>query len=77
LGLLFDLWTLERLPREFKASGGVQLSDSTIWTWLRDEGLHWKRQQTWFHDAERHDPEFVAKRGSSSGHTRYHPPGVE
>lgn len=69
LGLPFELWTLERLQREFKARAGVHLSDSTIWTWLRDEGLHWKRQQTWFHDAEKHDPEFVEKRGPFSGPT--------
>ena len=72
LGLPFELWTLERLQREFKAREGVHLSDSTIWTWLRDEGLHWKRQQTWFHDAQKHDPEFVEKRGPSSGRTRRH-----
>lgn len=77
LGLPFELWTLERLQREFQARGGVHLSDSTIWTWLRDEGLHWKRQQTWFHDAERHDPAFVEKRGASSGRTRPHLRGVE
>jgi len=23
-----------------------------------------KRQQSWFHDAEKHDPEFVEKRGA-------------
>lgn len=77
LGLPFELWTLERLQREFKAREGVHLSDSTIWTWLRDEGLHWKRQQTWFHDAEKHDPEFVEKRGPSCGPTRRHLHSVE
>lgn len=77
LGLPFALWTLERLQREFKARGGVHLSDSTIWTWLRDEGLHWKRQQTWFHDAEKHDPEFAEKRGASSGRTPHHRSLVE
>lgn len=72
LGLPFELWTLERLQRAFEEREGVHLSDSTIWTWLRDEGLHWKRQQSWFHDAERHDPEFVEKRGPSSGPTPPH-----
>lgn len=70
LGLPFELWTLERLQCEFKVREGVHLSDSTIWTWLRDEGLHWKRQQTWFHAAEKHDPEFVEKRGPSSAPIR-------
>ena len=74
LGFPFELWTLERLQREFEEREGVHLSDSTIWTWLRDEGLHWKRQQSWFHDAEQHDPEFVEKRGPSSRCTPPHQP---
>jgi transposase len=65
LGLPFALWTLERLQTAFYQRHGVHLSDSTIWTWLADEGLHWKRQQSWGHDAPRHDPAFVAKRGPS------------
>jgi transposase len=76
LELPFARWTLERLQRAFEDREGVHLSDSPIWTWLRDEGLHWKRQQSWFHDAERHDPEFVEKRGPSSGPTPPHQPDV-
>jgi transposase len=64
LGYPFELWTLERLQRAFKEREGVHLSDSTIWTWMEEEGFHWKRQQSWFHKAERHDPEFVEKRGA-------------
>ena len=48
----------DRMPRQ------LHLSDSTIWTWLDEDGLEWKRQQSWFHDAEKHDPEFVEKRGA-------------
>lgn len=66
LGYPFELWTLERLQRAFEERQGVHLSDSTIWEWLAEEGLQWKRQQSWFHDAPRHDPEFVEKRGPSS-----------
>lgn len=69
LGEPFALWTLERLQRAFEARHGVHLSDSTIWTWLRDEGLVWKRQQSWFHEPARHDPAFAEKRGPSSGPT--------
>lgn len=65
LGYPFELWTLERLQRAFEERHGIHLSDSTIWTWMEEEGFHWKRQQSWFHDAERHDPEFVEKRGPS------------
>ena len=63
LGYPFALWTLERLQRAFKERQGVHLSDSTIWTWMDEEGFKWKRQQSWFHEAEQHDPEFVEKRG--------------
>lgn len=63
LGYPFKLWTLERLQTAFKERQGVHLSDSTIWTWMDEEGFEWKRQESWFHDAEKHDPEFVEKRG--------------
>lgn len=66
LGCPFALWTLERLQRAFKEQTGTHLSDSTIWTWLRDEGLVWKRQQSWFVEPERHDPQFAEKRGPLS-----------
>ena len=65
LGYPFELWTLARLQQAFKERQGVHLSDSTIWTWLDEEGFKWKRQQSWFHEAEKHDPEFVEKRGPS------------
>ena len=63
LGYPFELWTLERLQRAFEERKGVHLSDSTIWTWMDEEGFKWKRQESWFHDAEEHDPQFVEKRG--------------
>ena len=66
LGHPFELWTLSELQRAFEERQGVHLSDSTIWTWMDEEGFQWKRQQSWFHEAERHDPEFVEKRGPSS-----------
>jgi transposase len=69
LGYSFALWTLERLQCAFEERYDTHLSDSTIWTWMEAEGLKWKRQQSWFHEAEQHDPEFVEKRGVSSGLT--------
>ena len=65
LGYPFKLWTLERLQTVFKEREGVHLSDSTIWEWVEGEGFKWKRQQSWFHEAEKHDPEFAEKRGAS------------
>ncbi len=64
LGYPFELWTLERLQVAFREREGTHLSDSTIWTWLTEEGLDWKRQQSWFHEADKHDPQFVEKRGA-------------
>jgi len=80
LGHAFALWTLERLQRAFEAEHHVHLSDSTIWTWLKEEGLVWKRQPTWFPEphrlagcpgeqGSRPDPEFVEQRGPSSRRT--------
>ena len=66
LGYPFRLWTLERLQTAFQERNGVHLSDSTIWEWVEAEGFRWKRQESWFHDAEKTDPEFVEKRGASS-----------
>lgn len=63
LGYPFELWTLLRLQTSFEEREGVHLSDSTIWEWLRAEGLDWKRQQSWFHNAASHDPDFAEKRG--------------
>jgi transposase len=65
LGYPFKLWTLERLQTAFQEREGIHLSDSTIWEWVEGEGFKWKRQQSWFHEAEKHDPEFVEKRGAS------------
>jgi transposase len=69
LGYPFALWTESRLQAAFQERYGFHLSSYTIWTWVTSEGLKWKRQQSWFHEPEKHDPEFVQKRGSSSRHT--------
>jgi len=66
LGYPFKLWTLERLQSAFQERQGVHLSDSTIWEWVEAEGFRWKRQESWFHDVEKSDPQFVEKRGASS-----------
>jgi transposase len=66
----FKLWTLERLQTAFQERNGVHLSDSTIWEWVESEGFRWKRQESWFHDAEKVDPEFVEKRGALSQPTK-------
>lgn len=62
-GYPFELWTLTRLQQAFKERCGLLIARSAIWKWLSEEGLDWKRQQSWFHDAADHDVEFVEKRG--------------
>ena len=65
LGYPFKLWTVERLQTAFQEREGLHLSTSTIWEWVESEGLRWKRQESWFHEAEKHDPDFAEKRGRS------------
>ena len=43
LGYPFVLWTLERLQSAFKERQGVHLLDSTIWTWVEEEGFRWRK----------------------------------
>jgi transposase len=69
LGYPFELWTLERLQVALREKCNLHLSRSSIWRWLEEEGLEWKRQESWFHEADKHDPEFVEKRGPSFGPT--------
>jgi transposase len=69
LGYPFVLWTIARLQAAMQERHGLHLAQSTLWEWLDAEGLDWKRQQSWFQEPERHDPEFVEKRGLSFGHT--------
>jgi len=69
LGYPFVLWTIARLQAAMQERHGLHLAQSTLWQWLDAEGLDWKRQQSWFQEPERHDPEFVEKRGPSSGPT--------
>jgi transposase len=66
VGYSFALWTIRRLQTAVQERLGVHVAGSTLWGWLTAEGLAWQRQQSWFHEPERHDPEFVAKRGPSS-----------
>ncbi len=77
LGYPFKLWTLERIQSAFQEREGVHLSDSTIGEWVEGEGFRWKRQESWFHDAEKADPEFVEKRGASSRPTKPRSPARE
>ena len=69
LGLPFASWTLDRLVAHLAAQG-IAMRRSRIGEIFLQEGLKWRREETWF--GERVDPDFARKRGRSSGSTRKH-----
>jgi transposase len=71
LGLPFACWTLDRLLAHL-GERGIAMRRSRIGEIFVQEGLKWRREETWF--GERVDPEFARKRGRSSGSTRRHRP---
>lgn len=62
LGLPFASWTFERLDAYVKEQLGLPMKKTRIFEILQEEGLRWRKQETWF--GERLDPAFVEKRGS-------------
>ena len=68
LGLPFACWTLDRLVA-YLSEQGIGMRRSRISEILLDEGLKWRREETWF--GARIDPEFAQKRGRSSSFTRH------
>ena len=63
LELPFACWTLDRLEAYLNEVKGIPIERSRIDEVLIDEGLRWRKQETWF--GERVDPEFAEKRGPS------------
>ena len=61
LGLPYGSWTFERLAHYLHEELGLHMKKTRIFEILQDEGLKWRKQETWF--GERLDPEFAAKRG--------------
>lgn len=70
LGLPFANWTLDRLAAYLNEVKGITIQRSRINEILLEEGLRWRKHETWF--GERVDPEFAEKRGSLSGSTPSH-----
>jgi transposase len=68
LGLPFASWTLQRLKDYIHDTKAIAMKRSRIDQVLRQEGLRWRHEETWF--GERVDPEFAKKRGSSTSYTR-------
>jgi transposase len=67
LGLPFACWTLDRLVA-YLSEQGIAMRRSRLSEVFIQEGLKWRREETWF--GERVDPDFARKRGRSSGSTR-------
>lgn len=63
LGLGFHCWTFERLAAYVHEHLGLHMQKTRIFEILQEEGLKWRKQETWF--GERLDPEFAEKRGPS------------
>ena len=63
LGYPFELWTLERLQGAFEERQGcasIRLDNMDL---IEAEGFRWRKQESWLHEPEQHDPEFAEKRG--------------
>lgn len=63
LGLPDSRCTFERLASYVDEQLLIKMKKTRIFAILREEGLRWHKQETWF--GERLDPEFVQKRGLS------------
>ena len=72
LGLPYSSWTLERLATYLHEHLNLQLKKTRIFEILQEEGLRWRKQETWF--GERLDPEFAEKRGASRHSGPLRPP---
>ena len=72
LGLPYSSWTFERLATYLREELGLTMKKTRIFEILQEEGLHWRKQETWF--GERLDPEFAQKRGPSKHSAQTHPP---
>jgi transposase len=64
LGLPFCCWTLDRIQAYLSEKKGIRMKRSRINEILLEEGLEWRKQETWF--GERVDPDFAKKRGLST-----------
>src|SRR4051812_48207828 len=73
LGLPFACWTLDRLVA-YLSQQGIAMRRSRLSEIFIQEGLKWRREETWF--GARVDPDFARKRGRSSSSTRRHRPAA-
>lgn len=74
LGLPFGSWTLDRLQAYLNEEKGILIKRSRIDDLLLAEGLHWRKDETWFGEQAtmKLDPDFAVKRGPSKSFTHSH-----
>ena len=70
LHLPFAAWTLDRLAAYLHEHKGIAMKRSRIDEILLQEGLRWRKQETWF--GARIDPEFAKKRARLRRSIRRH-----
>jgi transposase len=62
LALPFACWSLDRLTAYLHEHQQIALQRSRVGEILLEEGLRWRKHETWF-SAERVDPDFAQKKG--------------
>jgi transposase len=62
LNLPFGCWSLDRLTAYLHESKQLAIKRSRVGEILVEEGLRWRKHETWF-SAERVDPDFAQKKG--------------
>jgi transposase len=62
LNLPFGCWSLDRLTAYLHEHKQIAIKRSRVGELLLEEGLRWRKQETWF-GTERVDPDFAKKKG--------------
>jgi transposase len=62
LNLPFNCWSLDRLTAYLHEYKQIAIKRSRVGEILLEEGLRWRKQETWF-GTERVDPDFAKKKG--------------
>jgi transposase len=62
LNLPFGCWSLTRLTAHLNEHKHIAIKRSRVGEILLEEGLRWRKQETWF-GSERVDPDFAKKKG--------------
>jgi transposase len=69
LGLPFGCWSLDRLTAYLNEQKAIAIKRSRVGEILQQEGLRWRKQETWF-GTERVDADFAQKKRPSNGFIR-------